>query len=141
MDKTNKTLEVFLETLDYLNSLVDGQNMDVDKVFNGFVQFLADESNDLFVYSDREYHPLAIEGEKGKILFVYTSFKDLYEAIFNSKNADFFINSAYSVFKGISKRENIEGIYINKINESGVFVPRDIMKHMVDSVDHIRSNN
>ena len=134
-----KTEQEFLSTLQAFRLGMRGSKIDMNKVFESFARYICDRTNDVLVYANRNNNIILQSDGNETVALVYTSFEEAYKALFNGKNIDVVVNSAYNVFKDLSSREECTGILINNGTSPNVFVPKEIMKKLVEVVDIVKS--
>lgn len=137
----NTTLDNFLKALQLFRDNLEIKDMSImPTIVKYMAEFVADKNSDLLVYTDYEFHPLTMESEDGEIAFVYTSPREVIEAHKNDGKADYVMNTAYNVFNDISKQKDYSGIIINDGTKPCVYIPKDIMVHIVSCANEIRNN-
>lgn len=134
----NSTLDIFLLALRMFRDNLVKQDMDImPTIVKMMAGFVADKNNDLLIYTDYEFHPLTIDTEDGEIAFVYTSPREILKAHEKDGNVDYVMNTAFKVFDDISKQKNYSGIIIDDGTKPDVFIPSDIMAHIVECANYI----
>lgn len=136
----NKTEQEFLSALQVFRLGLLGHKINMDEVFKTYARYICDRTNDMLVYADRDNNIIFKNDVAENVALVYTSFDEAYKALFNANNIDLVISSAYNVFKDLSSREICTGIVINNGTSLNVFVPKDIMKLLIDTIDMIKSD-
>lgn len=133
------TLDNFLIALQmFRENLAKKDSTTMPTIIRYMAEFVADQQNDLLVYTDYEFHLLTISSEDGEIALVYTSPREVIDAHKKYGNADYIMNTAYNVFNDISKNKNYSGIIVNNGTKPYVYIPKDIMAYIVVCADKIR---
>lgn len=135
----NKSEQEFLSVLQIFRLGMRGNKIDMNKVFESFARYICDRTNDVLVYANRNNDIILKNDGNETVALVYTSFEEAYKALFNGKNIDVVVNSAYNVFKDLSSKEICTGILINNGTSPTVFVPKAIMTKLVETADIVKS--
>lgn len=134
-----KTEQEFLSTLQAFRLGMRGSKIDMNKVFESFARYICDRTNDVLVYANRNNNIILQNDGNETVALLYTSFDEAYKALFNGKNIDVVVNSAYNIFKDLSSSETCTGVLINNGTTPTVFVPKEIMKKLVEVVDIVKA--